>query len=167
MGITECRCGCSSSVVSEYGRHVSEFQVVGYIRKGIWWSVCGFGHFNRYTLMRISSNRRILRNLLWCVYVYNFNVLTCRSCICVMTSVCCQEGLYVHKEIIACNVWCRSPMKYVEIGFVRPNNFSRCDGGELSYPNWRNWGGISPFSHLQREQIRLPKRGVLFQLPRW
>jgi hypothetical protein len=50
--------------------------VAGYIRKGIWWSVCGFGHFNRYTLMWISSSRRILRNLFWCVYGYHFHVLT-------------------------------------------------------------------------------------------
>jgi hypothetical protein len=59
-----------------------------------------------------------------------------------------EVGLHVYKEIILCNVWGISVMKYGEIGSVRPNNFSHCDRGELSYPNGANWEGISSFPHL-------------------
>lgn len=165
MGITECRCGCSSSVVSEYGRHVSEFQVVGYIRKGIWWSVCGFGHFNRYTFMRISSNRLILKNLFWCVYGWSFSRVDMSILYMCCGVFCCQVGLYVHKEIVACYVWCRSLMMYVDDLLDRI--ISVTDGDELSYPNWRNWGGIPPPFYTCRGNSGLPKRSVLFQLPRW
>ena len=44
--------------------------------------------------MCISSNRRILRNLFWCVFGYHFHVFTCRSRICVTAFLCCLVGLY-------------------------------------------------------------------------
>jgi hypothetical protein len=55
--------------------------------------------------MRISSSRRILRNLFWCLYGYHFHVLTDVGLVYVLSRfLCFQVGLYVHKEIIACYI---------------------------------------------------------------